>query len=143
MKIFLDANILVSVLNKEYPLFSVTSRILSLSDSNNFVLYTSPVCLAIAFYFAEKKFRSIKAKNKVQLLCEHIHVTSVNESAVIKTRKTPAINDFEGGLEYYSAVDSKCDCIITEDIDDFYFSKIEVLRSEEFFKKYLFKRAEK
>ena len=143
MKIFLDANILVSILNKEYPLFSVTSRIISLSDRNNFVLCTSPVCLAIAFYFAEKKFRSVKAKNKVQLLCEHIHVTTVNESAVFKTLQTPAINDFEDGLEYYSAIESKCDCIITEDIDDFYFSKIEVLRSEEFFKKYLFKRAEK
>ena len=41
MKTFLDANILVSVLNKEYPLFSTTSRILSLSDRNNFVLYHS------------------------------------------------------------------------------------------------------
>lgn len=140
MKIFLDANILVSVLNKEYPLFSVTSRIISLSDRNNFVLCTSPVCLAIAFYFAEKKFKSIKAKNKIQLLCEHIHITTVNESAVFKTLQTPAINDFEDGLEYYSAVESKCDCIITEDIDDFYFSKIEVLRSEEFFKKYLFSK---
>lgn len=143
MKLFLDANILVSVLNKEYPLFSVTSRIISLSDRNNFVLCTSPVCLAIAFYFAEKKFKSTKAKNKVQLLCEHIHVTTVNESTVFKTLQTPAINDFEDGLEYYSAIESKCDCIITEDIDDFYFSKIEVLRSEEFFRKYLFKRGER
>ena len=143
MKLFLDANILVSVLNKEYPLFSVTSRIISLSDRNNFVLCTSPVCLAIAFYFAEKKFKSTKAKNKVQLLCEHIHVTTVNESTVFNTLQTPAINDFEDGLEYYSAIESKCDCIITEDIDDFYFSKIEVLRSEEFFRKYLFKRGER
>lgn len=140
MKIFLDANILVSVLNKEYPLFSVTSRILSLSDKNNFVLCTSPVCLAIAFYFAEKKFKSTEAKNKIQVLCKHIQITTVNESVVFKTLQTPAINDFEDGLEYYSAVESKCDCIITEDIDDFYFSKIEVLRSEEFFKKYLFSK---
>ncbi|HUZ58059.1 MAG TPA: PIN domain-containing protein [Hanamia sp.] len=140
MKIFLDANILISVLNKEYPLFSVTSRILSLSDRNNFVLCTSPVCLAIAFYFAEKKFKTTKAKNKIQILCKHIHIVPVDESAVIKTLQTPTINDFEDGLEYYSAVENKCNCIITEDIDDFYFSKIEVLRSEEFFRKYLFKK---
>ena len=138
MKIFLDANILVSVLNKEYPLFTTTSRILSLTDKKGFTLYTSPVCLAIAFYFAEKKFRSVKAKSKIQLLCEHINITHINENIVFKTLQTSAINDFEDGLEYYSAVDNKCDCIITEDIDDFYFSKIEVLRSEEFFKKYLF-----
>lgn len=141
MKIFLDANILVSVLNKEYPLFTTTSRILSLTDKKGFTLYTSPVCLAIAFYFAEKKFKSIMAKNKIRLLCEHIIITAINENIVFKTLQTSAINDFEDGLEYYSAVENKCDCIITEDIDDFYFSKIEVLRSEEFFKKYLFAKS--
>ncbi|MEO8822961.1 MAG: PIN domain-containing protein [Ginsengibacter sp.] len=139
MRIFLDANILVSVLNKEYPLYSITSRILSISDRKDFLLYSSPVCLAIAFYFAEKKFRSNKAKSKIQLLCEHIQITSVNESAVTKTLQNPAVNDFEDGLEYYSAVENQCDCIITEDIHDFYFSKIEVLRSEDFFKKYMLK----
>jgi len=55
MKIFLDANILVSVLNKEYPVFSYSSRVLSLADNTKFKVYTSPLCLAIAFYFAEKK----------------------------------------------------------------------------------------
>ncbi len=140
MKIFLDANILVSVLNKEYPLFTTTSRILSLADKNNFTLYTSPVCLAIAFYFAEKKFRSVKAKSKIEILCEHIQITSVDKNTVVKTIQSPAVSDFEDGLEYYSAEESKCNCIITEDVDDFYFSKIEVLNSEDFFRKYLFSK---
>lgn len=140
MKIFLDANILVSVLNKEYPLFTYTSRIISLADKKKFTLFTSPVCLAIAFYFAEKKYKSISAKKKIQILCEHISIASVNKSTVLYSLQNPAVNDFEDGLEYYSAVENKCDCIITEDINDFYFSKIEVLRSEDFFQKHLFSK---
>ncbi len=140
MKIFLDANILVSVLNKEYPLFTYTSRIMSLADKKKFTLFTSPVCLAIAFYFAEKKYKSISAQKKIQILCEHISIASVNKSTVLYSLQNPAVNDFEDGLEYYSAVESKCDCIITEDINDFYFSKIEVLRSEDFFQKHLFSK---
>jgi predicted nucleic acid-binding protein len=138
MKIFLDANILVSVLNKEYPLFTYTSRIISLADKKKFTLFTSPVCVAIAFYFAEKKYKSISAKKRMQILCEHIHITPINKSAVLQSLQNPAINNFEDGLEYYAAVESKCDCIITEDINDFYFSKIQVLRSEDFFQKHLF-----
>ncbi|KAA9034345.1 PIN domain-containing protein [Ginsengibacter hankyongi] len=138
MKIFLDANILVSVINKEYPLFTYTSRIVSLADHKKFTLFTSPVCLAIAFYFAEKKYKSISAKKRIQILCEHIHIAPVNKSPVLQCLQNPAINDFEDGLEYYAAVESKCDCFITEDIEDFYFSKIEVLRSEDFFQKHLF-----
>ena len=138
MKIFLDANILVSVLNKEYPLFTYTSRIISLADNKKFTLFTSPVCLAIAFYFAEKKYKNISAKKRIQILSEHVNIAPVNKSAVLQSLQNPAINDFEDGLEYYAAVEYKCDCIITEDVGNFYFSKIEVLRSEDFFQKHLF-----
>lgn len=137
MRIFLDANILVSVLNKEYPLFTYTSRIVSLADKPKFTLFTSPVCLAIAFYFAEKKYKSASAKKKITILCEHINIAAVNKSTVLQSLQNPTVNDFEDGIEYYSALENKCDCIITEDISDFYFSKIEVLGSESFFEKYL------
>jgi predicted nucleic acid-binding protein len=137
MRIFLDANILVSVLNKEYPLFTYTSRILSLAGKTKFILFTSPVCLAIAFYFAEKKYKTVIAKRKIQILCNHINITAANKSVVLQSLNNPAVNDFEDGLEYYSALENKCDCIITEEVDDFYFSKIEILNSEDFFEKYL------
>jgi hypothetical protein len=33
MKVFLDANILVTVLNKEYPVFPYAAKLLSLADN--------------------------------------------------------------------------------------------------------------
>ncbi|KAA8474257.1 PIN domain-containing protein [Arcticibacter tournemirensis] len=140
MKIFLDANILVSVLNKEYPLFPFTSRILSLSDNSRYQLYTSPVCLAIAFYFAEKKHRTTIAKQKMDLLCQYIRIAPATEQAVSKTLNNQAIHDFEDGIEYYSAIESGCQCIITENTGDFYFSELEVADSREFCSRYLVKR---
>ena len=136
MRIFLDANILVSVLNKEYPLFSHSSRIVSLADTKEFEVFTSPLCLAIAFYFAEKKNKKT-ARQKIRLLSEHLSISPVTESAVKKTAANVAIHDFEDGLEYYAAIESKCQCIITEDVKDFYFSSIEVLDCKQFFNKYL------
>lgn len=138
MKIFLDANVLISVLNKEYPLFSFSSRILSLTDHKGFEVFTSPMCLAIAFYFAEKKNKKT-ARQKIATLAEHLYILPISENAVTKTVNNSAIHDFEDGLEYYAAVESKCKCIVTEDIGDFYFSDIEVLSSEQFFEKYLVK----
>lgn len=68
MRIFLDANILVSVLNKEYPLFSYSARIISLADNKKFTVYTSPICLVIAFYFTEKKSGMQLAKKRLKYL---------------------------------------------------------------------------
>ena len=136
MKIFLDANVLVSVINKEYPLYTYTSRILSLADHKRFEVYTSPLCLAIAFYFVEKKHKK-QAKQKIKFLSEHLVVTDISSASVKKALNNSSINNFEDGVEYYSAMENKCNCIITEDTADFYFSEIEILTTEAFFVKYM------
>jgi hypothetical protein len=50
------------------------------------------------------------------------------------------IGDFEDGLQYYSALGSKCKCIVTQDVGDYYFSDIEVLPVELFLLKYVAKK---
>jgi predicted nucleic acid-binding protein len=132
VKVFLDANILVSVLNKEYPLFTYSSRILSLSGDRRFQIYTSPICLAIAFYFAEKKSGASLAKRKIELLARNIEIADADRSIVVEAVRDKAVLDFEDGLEYYSALKAKCKFIVTEDIHDFHFSKIEVLTARQF-----------
>ncbi len=139
MKIFLDANILVAILNKEYPTFSLAARILSLADQPKYLFYTSPVCLAIAFYFAEKKTSSSIAKNKIKILLEHIEIAENLKGAIIKTLENKKIHDFEDGIEYYAAEKAGCDCILTENLKDFYFADLEVLDCKGFSEKYLVK----
>ena|SRR5258708_27590087 len=136
MRIFLDANILVSVLNKEYPVFPYSSRVLGLTGNKNFLVFTSPICVAIAFYFAEKKSGTALARQKMEILTNKINIATTDHETVLQTLKNKAVEDFEDGLEYYTAVQAKCQCIITEDIKDFYFSKLEVLSAEEFLVKY-------
>jgi predicted nucleic acid-binding protein len=137
MRIFVDANVLVSVLNKEYPLFTYSARIVSLATHDSFEVYTSPICLAIAFYFAEKKHKTKLARQKMELLCKHLRIAEATAGSVQKTVQNKAIHDFEDGLEYYAAIENKCQCIITEDVKDFYFSEIEVLTCEQFFNRYV------
>lgn len=141
MKIFLDANILVSVLNKEYPQFTYSSRILSLHNQGGFQVYTSPICLAIAYYFSEKKYKTQSAKQKIKLLAENINIAEATSTSVTKAINNNQVNDLEDGLEYYAALESNCVCIVTEDVDDFYFSSVEVLNCNDFFIKYMSKKA--
>lgn len=137
MKIFLDANVIISVVNKEYPAFTYSARILSLSGNKYYELYTSPLCLAITCYFASKKSGQALAKQKIEKLLDHLKLTTINETVVKRAIQNVEIHDFEDGLEYYSAIDKSCDIIITENKADFFFSNIEVLSCEEFIAKYL------
>ena len=139
MKVFIDANILISVLNKEYPLFTRSARVISLTDNRSFDLYTSPICFAIAFYFASKKCGEESAKKKIALLASRMKIAENKQTDVLAAATHKKILDFEDGLEYYAAKNAGCRCIITEDISDFHFSDIEVLNSEAFLNRHVLK----
>ena len=134
MKIFIDANVIVSVLNKEYPLFAFSSRILSLVDNSSYQLYTTPLCLAISFYFSAKKSGERIAKNKISLIASHLLLGVVNEEVTQQALDNLQGNIFEDGLQYYAAVAADCDLIVTENGQDFHFSKMPVYSCEEFLK---------
>lgn len=136
-KIFLDANVLISVLNREYPLFLSSSRVLSLSDRSDHILFTSPLCLAISFYFACKKCGAELALKKIALLSEKLQITLTGPEEVKATLLNKSILDFEDGLEYYSAMEANCTAIITEDTGDFYFSSIPVVNCTSYLKEYI------
>jgi predicted nucleic acid-binding protein len=132
MKVFVDANILIAVLNKEYPLFSSAARILSLHSKRNIRIFSSPLCLAIAFYFSSKKSGDAVAKKKIEILCRNINITTINEKLSRQAIQNAKVHDFEDGLEYYSAMHESCNFIVTENPEDFYFSEIPVINCEHF-----------
>lgn len=132
MKLFLDANVVVAVLNREYPLFEYAAKVMSLGDREDVHLLISPVSVAIAFYFASKKSGVKHAKRKLALLLEHVEVSTVNHAMTTKAINEPKVNDVEDGIQYYSAVHHQCDYIITENVSDFHFSTIQVMRADDF-----------
>lgn len=133
MNIFLDANILVSVLNHEMPTFSYSARVMSLPTfRSNFKLFTSPICLSIAYYFSEKKCGNRNAIEKIKILSNQIQITSIGPDELSAVNNNKKINDYEHGLQYYAALNAHCDIIITENIDDFFFSEIPVYTSKDF-----------
>ncbi len=139
-RIFLDANVLVTVLCNEYPRFSACARVLSLADDKRFEVYTSPLCLAIGAYFAEKKSGKQVAKKKAGLLADKLRLTTLDASTAKRALANKRVEDLEDGMQYYSALDANCTCIVTYDKKDFHFAETEVLDAEAFLLKYAVKK---
>ncbi len=78
------------------------------------------------------------ARQKINLLAQKIHFTSIGPKTVEEVIRNKKIHDTEDGLQYYSALECGCKCIVTEDTADFYFSDIEVLTSRKFLENYIF-----
>lgn len=91
--------------------------------------------MAIAYYFAEKKSGNKIALQKIRLLSSKIKIAGITESCVKSAAENVKIHDFEDGIQYYSALHSKCTFLITENKEDFYFSEIAVLDAKSFLEK--------
>lgn len=139
-RIFLDANILVTVLCNEYPRFSACARVLSLADDKRFEVYTSPLCLAIGAFFSEKKSGKKSTRKRIELLSQKLAITTMGPKAVERTLADQRITDIEDGFQYHSAVDAGCTSIVTYDKRDWKFAELEVMAPDDFLLKYAVKR---
>jgi predicted nucleic acid-binding protein len=137
MNIFIDANVLIAVLQKEYPVYPFASRVMSLAGTKNHSVFTSPLCLAIAFYFLEKKHGAAWAGKIIQGVEQHLQITTCGPEETKMACSNKKIADFEDGLQYYSALASGCTCIVTENTSDFHFAKTEVCTSKDFMEQYV------
>jgi predicted nucleic acid-binding protein len=140
-KVFIDANIIITVLNREYPAFRMASRILSLADNPSYTIYTSATCLAISFYFACKKCSESNAMEKIKTLCEKIEIVNAGQAEVKAALANQKVHDFEDGIEYYSALHANCQYLVTENTEDFYFATIPVMKSEDFLRNIVLKKS--
>lgn len=136
MKLFIDANILVAVLNKEYPAFDCCARVLSLAGRPGFKLACSSLSLGIAFYFCEKKNGRTEALRRIRKLTDYIAISPCGENEVKAAFEYKNV-DFEDAMQEASAKSGKSDLIITLDHSDFWFSKIPVWHPEDFLLRYL------
>lgn len=125
MNIFIDANILVTVIRHEQPFFNECARVLSLSGYK-YNLYITALTLGICFYQAEKKFGTVEAKRRLQKIIQNLMIARCDENETQQAFDNIAVNDFEDGLQYYSAINSKCHSIVTYNVKDYHFSKIPV-----------------
>lgn len=132
MRIFLDANVLVAVLNREYPHYDACARCMSLADRNGFQLQVSALSLGIAFYFSEKKSGRKEARRKMELLLLKLLVTPCGEAEAKAAVQEKKADDFEDALQFYSAKSGYSDVILSNNPSDYHFSSIPVQRPEEF-----------
>jgi predicted nucleic acid-binding protein len=137
MFIFLDANILVDVLDKssyESRLCTEALRILRLSKKP---ILVSPTTFAIVSYIFVKRN---KTKANVNQMLKHFfkpfYFTTENQD-IMNNVLSSTFEDLEDALQFYSATDAKAKMIITKNKKDFPKTKnIVIMHPKEFVELY-------
>ena len=125
-KIFLDANILIELINDNNKLYKETTLLFNYLRKNKENLYCSPTSFAITYFFLGKEIKNKTLLNEYALdFFSAFHFTKEDDVIMDKIKKSK-FRDLEDALQYYSAEDSGMDIIITKNFFDFELSMIPV-----------------
>ena len=130
-KIFLDTNIILDFLGEREGFYEASAKIMTLADKKKIQVYTSPSSISNVFYVLAKYENSKTALEKIRkfkLLCS----MSVMDDEVVEKAIHSNFKDFEDAMQYFSALASNCNIIITRNEKDFKNAMIPVMNAESY-----------
>jgi predicted nucleic acid-binding protein len=133
-KIFVDTNIVIDLLAKREPFYRAAQELFTLSDKKEVQLQISSLTFANAYYSIVKHYKSVDAKKHLSKFKVLVEILALEDKA-IELALASDFEDFEDGLQYFTAMDNESDIILTRNKKDFKSSKLPVMTAEEYLKK--------
>ena len=133
-KVFIDTNIIIDLLAEREPFYKDAQDLFTLSDKEEIHLCISSLSFANAYYSIAKHHKEVDAKKYLAKFKVLVTVLALEDKA-IELALASEFNDFEDGLQYFTAMDNDADIIITRNKKDFKNAKIPVLTAGEYLKK--------
>ena len=130
-KIFLDTNVILDLLAERHPFYEPIAKIVSLADRKEISLLTSPISFTTAEYVLSKfetKETALLKLQKFSILCQ---VAEANQETIDKSLFS-FFRDFEDAVQYFCALQSNCDLILTRNKADFKNSVLPVFTAFEY-----------
>ena len=136
MKLFLDANILVDIIDNS-RVFSKEGALLFemfIELSDHYELYTSCDLLTTVYYLTKKPLGKVNALQQIKIFNQTINVIAFAndeiDEAITLMERNMNYSDLEDTIQYVMARKEKCDYIITND-KKFASGDVPVLSSDE------------
>lgn len=133
-KLLIDTNIVIDLLAKREQFYSDSARLFSLADKKKVKLSVLSLTIANTNYTLLRKKSSSEAKAILRKFKLIVDVLSLDDKIVGLALNDNDFEDFEDGLQYFSAIENNQDIIITRNLKDFKKSKIPVMTPEQFLK---------
>lgn len=130
-RIFLDTNFVLDFLGERDDFYLPAAELMTLADYKKIQVYTSATTIATSFYILSKfesKKTTLDKIRKFKMLCS----LSIIDDDVIEKAINSDFDDFEDAIQYFSALASGCELIITRNEKDFKKALIPVMSAFEF-----------
>ena len=131
MKLFWDTNVMLDFLGERKPFYISAAKIATLADKRELRIIVSALSYATISYFLTKYEGLKRTKDKLRKFKVISEICELDELIIEKGLNSNFL-DFEDSLQYFSALRTECDIIITRNGKDFKKSQLPVMTPDEF-----------
>lgn len=131
MKLLFDTNILLDVFQQRPDFYHGSSQLINMAEIGKINGCISAISFNNCFYILKRYCGNEKSRQTLRIMRDIFEVAAVN-SLIINQAIDSDIDDFEDAIQYFSAIHSKSDYIITRNQKDFKKSIIPAISPEEF-----------
>jgi predicted nucleic acid-binding protein len=131
-KLFIDTNIIIDLLSRREPFYDESAELFSLADQKIIELSISSLTIANTSYTLLRQTDSKKAKEILRKLRLIVNILPLDDKIIGVALNDDSFNDFEDGLQYFTAIENNQDLIITRNLKDFKVSKLPVMTARQF-----------
>ncbi len=131
MRVFIDTNVLLDVLELRMPHYEFSSQIWALAESGRLEGSISAISFNNIYYLIKKHCNKPSAQRAVEIMNAIFNMVSLDQDIMGKSieAKSP---DFEDSIQFFSALKANANFIITRNVNDFPQTVIPVVSPENF-----------
>ncbi len=129
-RLFLDTNIVIDLLDRREPFCHDAVQLFTMAYNKQVQLIVSPMTYTTASFLLHRHGAE-GVRNLLSNFRQLSRVATTNERTVDDSLASQ-FNDFEDAMQYYCALKSKADIIITRNGKDFSASKLPVMTATEY-----------
>ncbi len=130
-KLFLDTNIILDFLGERKGFYKPAAKIMTLADKKEIKVYTSPLSIATSYYLLSKYSNKKQALEKMRKFKMLSYISLMNDEVVEKALNA-GFKDFKDALQYFTAIASNCEILITRNEKDFKKALLPVMNAESY-----------
>jgi predicted nucleic acid-binding protein len=131
VKLFIDTNVVIDVLAQRQGFYDASAAILTMLEKDEAEGFISAISFNNIHYILRKQSGKTRADNAIRMLLSAFNIVTLDEKILTRTIESN-FNDFEDGIQFFSAMRSNADYLISRNVRDFPHDDIPVLTPEEF-----------
>ena len=130
-KVFVDTDIIYDLLGKRDPFYLAAAQLFTWADEGKIQIFISALSLANLHFLISKQRSEEEAKEILRKFKVLVHVAPLNDK-IIDLALNSDFSDFEDAIQYYSALQSETEVLLTRNLKDYRKAQITVLTAQDF-----------